>query len=417
MTKMVKLVFVAVLVLLLALPAAQADIADTTLDVVMLEVDEALLLDASAATVSYLPAGAQEPAFTVEVNMALSREIGYDLPQQSVTLTVTGDPIDYPIFSQRDYTVFSALELTSGGGDATFTRLADWLQTGMIQQNEEIELATLASKPVVVYVNGQYWGQYMLREVISGETLCRQAGLGVEDADAVSIVYASGWTQQGNRDEYQQLLAELSTAEHVDAAWLAERLDVDSYLDWLAVKMYLGDSDPSGVVYYQLPDGKWRCADSRFSWGLFHSAYVASDAYLSEDGMTVLHLDNSIFLSLLAVEEYRELFLTKVGTLYQTWTTEAMQSALDECVAVMAPEMPTHFARWAPENDTEVNSELSQDPDEALAYWQRRITRMRDGTMVKRPYYIYQDIQTAFGLSEAEMVQYFGSEVPTAPAE
>ena len=94
-----------------------------------------------------------------------------------------------------------------------------------------------------------------------------------------------------------------------------------------------------------------------------------------------------------------------------------MQSALDECVAVMAPEMPTHFTRWAPENDTEVNSELSQDPDEALAYWQRRITRMRDGTMVKRPYYIYQDIQTAFGLSEAEMVQYFGSEVPTAPAE
>lgn len=403
--------------LLLALPAAQADIADTSLDVVMLEVDEALLLNAPAATVSYLPAGAQEPAFTVEVAMAPSREIGYDLPQQSVTLTVTGAPIDYPLFSQRGYTVFSALELTNGGGDATFTRLADWLQTGMIQQNEEIELATLASKPVVVYVNGQYWGQYMLREVISGETLCQQAGLDVEDADAVSIVNASGRTQQGNRDAYQQLLAELSTAEHVDAAYLAERLHVDSYLNWLAVKMYLGDSDPSGAVYYQLPDGKWRCADSRFSWGLFQSAYVASNSYLAEDGMSVLHLDNSIFRSLLAVEEYRELLLTKVGALYQTWTTEAMQSALDERVAVMAPEMPAHFARWAPENDTEVNSELSRDPDEALAYWQGRITRMRDGTMVKRPYYIYQDIQTAFGLSDAEMVQYFGSEVPTAPAE
>ena len=48
--------------------------------------------------------------------------------------------------------------------------------------------------------------------------------------------------------------------------------------------------------------------------------------------------------------------------------------------------------------------------EEAWDYWKQRIDRMRNGTMVKRPWYVYLYTQKFFGLSNQEMVQYFGSE-------
>ena len=74
-----------------------------------------------------------------------------------------------------------------------------------------------------------------------------------------------------------------------------------------------------------------------------------------------------------------------------------------------------HFNRWAKYNDKNINSDSLQTADGAMRYWEERIRRMRDETMVKRPYWIYTLIQKTFALSAEDMVYYFGDEVPQNP--
>jgi AcrR family transcriptional regulator len=111
---------------------------------------------------------------------------------------------------------------------------------------------------------------------------------------------------------------------------------------------------------------------------------------------------------ILEVDEYRDRFLTRLGLMYQRITVPNMQAELDECIALIAPEMPIHFERWAEYNDKKINSDSPLSADGAMRYWKERIRRMREETMVMRPYNLYGFVQEEFKLSDEDMIYYFG---------
>ena len=150
-------------------------------------------------------------------------------------------------------------------------------------------------------------------------------------------------------------------------------------------------------------------------YGLFRSYFDSPASYIKETGMGQEKINNVIFRKILEVDEYRVLFYRKMGAIYQVMTTEVMQKELDECVARIETEMPIHFERWAEYNDRVINFDSPLTSDGALRYWRERVRRMREETMVLRPYWIYTLFQQAFGLSTDEMNFYFGSPPPVKP--
>ena len=82
---------------------------------------------------------------------------------------------------------------------------------------------------------------------------------------------------------------------------------------------------------------------------------------------------------------------------------------------MIQPEMTIHFERWAELNDRVINSDSPLSADGAMRYWKTRISRMRDQTMVARPYYIYTYTQETFKLSDRDMLYYFGEACPAKP--
>ena len=84
-----------------------------------------------------------------------------------------------------------------------------------------------------------------------------------------------------------------------------------------------------------------------------------------------------------------------------------MQNELDACVAWIEPGMKAHLERWAPYNDGTIVAEAPSDPEKAWDYWKQRIDRMRNVTMVKRPWNVYLQTQEFFGLTNQEMTEYF----------
>ena len=329
-----------------------------------------------------------------------------DMPQKSFQIDALDGAFDYRIFDDRSTDSYPSLLLRNSGGDCLYTRVADGVQQRLIEKYTDTNLLTLAWRPAEVYLNGEYWGIYNIRESLDAHTICRYEQISDDIADSITILQISGFAEQGNASEFKTMQTKIKNsipAENTDdLTYLEQEIDIDSFLDWLAVEIYFGNSDYGTGRFYKVPGGKWKCLIQNLDYGLFLSDYNAVSKYLKNE-----KTDNIIFRKILEVDQYRKLFLTKLGKLYKALTTEVMQNELDACVAWIEPGMKAHLERWAPYNDGTIVLDAPSDPEKAWDYWKQRIDRMRNGTMVKRPWNVYLHTQEFFGLTNQEMAEYF----------
>ena len=329
-----------------------------------------------------------------------------DMPQKSFQIDALDGAFDYRIFDDRSTDSYPSLLLRNSGGDCLYTRVADGVQQRLIEKYTDTNLLTLAWRPAEVYLNGEYWGIYNIRESLDAHTICRYEQISDDIADSITILQISGFAEQGNASEFKTMQTKIKNsipAENTDdLTYLEQEIDIDSFLDWLAVEIYFGNSDYGTGRFYKVPGGKWKCLIQNLDYGLFLSDYNAVSNYLKNE-----NTDNIIFRKILEVDQYRKLFLTKLGKLYKALTTEVMQNELDACVAWIEPGMKAHLERWAPYNDGTIVLDAPSDPEKAWDYWKQRIDRMRNGTMVKRPWNVYLHTQEFFELTNQEMAEYF----------
>jgi hypothetical protein len=92
-----------------------------------------------------------------------------------------------------------------------------------------------------------------------------------------------------------------------------------------------------------------------------------------------------------------------------------MLEVFNGMAAQLEPEMPMHFNRWAEENDKAINVDSPTTPEGALRYWNTRLDYTRN-VLRKRPTYFYEMVQERLGLSDEQMISYFG-EKPALPSD
>ena len=199
--------------------------------------------------------------------------------------------------------------------------------------------------------------------------------------------------------------------------------------DYYIFESFYGNSDPGNVRFYRNTksgDGKWRYLVYDMDWGLFSATYTEKGKeyaragvsyYMNESGAGTHHIKSTLFLRrLVQVPKYRDKFLKRYGELFNTvLTTENMVSLFYEMTAQIKPEMQMHSERWATEMPAQVSFDVPKNATGAYNYW---ITRCERAVRVmnRRPHFIWLDIQSFFGLSDAEMESYFGP-CPEIPAE
>ena len=127
-----------------------------------------------------------------------------------------------------------------------------------------------AWKPVIVYLNGQYWGHYNMRERVSRFFVAQHEGVPLEEADDMTILEANGKSYWGSNAEYSDLLKKAKTlspgTNPEDLKYLTDRIDVDNYF-----AMKSGPSSPMRCrqyPLYKLGGNKWILFD--LDYGLFN---------------------------------------------------------------------------------------------------------------------------------------------------
>ena len=78
--------------------------------------------------------------------------------------------------------------------------------------------------------------------------------------------------------------------------------------------------------------------------------------------------------------------------------------------------MQMHMQRWAAEVHPKISFDQPKNPEGGYNYWVTRCERMLERIFPRRPYYIWQEIIKYFGLTETQMIEYFGPCPPNPDA-
>ena len=365
------------------------------------------------------------------VAVGLGGDYSLDLPQKTFKLrakSMYGEKsFAYALFEDRPFTEYKSIVLRNCGNDGAYTRVVDGFQSRLIDAYGSTVIHQ-AWKPVAVYLNGVYWGHMDLRERVDRFFVAQHEGLPLDQADDMDILSGNGSVDWGTNADYKAMIKKIKAGDPAknpsDLQYILDNVDVDNYFEYIALEMFLGNSDIGNIRFYRLHGNdpetgaphKWKWIIYDLDYALYTSDFNSPWSYTKAKGMGDKAIDNTILLKLLSVPEYKDKFLRKLGDIFQTFTTEYMIGILDQCVAELHPdtEMRLHFYRWAEYHDKMYLSDWPTNFTSAYTYWENRINRLKN-VLKKRPNKLWDMVQEAFKLTDDQMLVYFGPQPEMPP--
>ena len=322
------------------------------------------------------------------------------LPQKSMAL-ITRDEygkskIKHPIFGKEGPKSFDYLVLRNGGSDFGRAHARDAIAT---RQAADWAVDVQAYRPAQVYINGQYWGLYNLREKINRHFLADHHDV---DKDSLDLLEHNMTLKRGSRRHYQRMIRyieqhDLSEAEHYQQ--IKEWMDIESFIDFQVAQIFFDNHDGGGNIRYWRPqteDGKWRWILFDLDWAMGlheHDAYRFNSLlfHIRPDGPAWPNPPWSTFLlrNLLKNSSFQQVFVTRFSDhLNDQLSTEALLSTINETQTNLEGEIDRHFERWNLSRRT----------------WERHFNRMRAFAQ-KRPDFMRQHLQEYFDLADSQEIE------------
>lgn len=307
------------------------------------------------------------------------------------------DTFAFNPFPTREYTEYKSLLLRGANSDFSATRLRDIVASslargqGILYQDHVV---------IQVYINGEYWGHYNLREKINKYFVAAYEGVTEEaDIEQIDILARTGtdrFTQHGDNADWLEL-ADFCKTEDLNIpenlAYVEERLDIDSLFTHAAYEIILGNVDFTNVRVYRVPGGKWRYLlfDVEACWRNLDKTPL--EYYIKPVSGKIQGFRHEPLNALLNVPEYRDKFLRRIAELLDTvFVWENVERQFDEVIAQLEPILPRHIERW---------------DNMKLKNWRTNIGATKYYARV-RPRKIPGLLQKAMKLTDAEVETYFG---------
>lgn len=357
-----------------------------------------------------------EVVFSQGVTFALIGQYSLDMPQKSFKVQARarfGEKyFNAALFDDRPFDQYKSFVLRVSGNDAVWTRMADGVQSRLVDLIDDTTVIHQAWNPVIVYLNGQYWGHYNMRERVSRYFVAQHEGIPLEEADNMTILEANGKAYWGNNSEYQELVKTAKTLSPAtnpdDLKYLTDRIDIDNYFDYMIFEAFFANSDTGNIRYYKVPGGKWRWILFDLDYGLFDSNFNGIKIILDPRGTGVNRaIDNTLIRKILENPQMQDKFLRRFGEIFQQLTTDVMLAQIDEAYNILQPEMMMHFQRWSSYHLKSISSEQPQTVDGSMRWWNTRVSRMKN-VVKKRPTNCWNQVKEWFSLTDAQMTEYFG---------
>ena len=272
--------------------------------------------------------------------------------------------------------------------------------------------------PVVVYMNGEYYGFFWMHEAYCDKYF--QQRNGKSDGEYV-VLEGSDKQKWGANDElerqaeaeYNNMYYKYSAADLTDDATyeaLNALIDVENYLDYMSYNIYIGNNDWPYNNYrcfrYYAEDGVYGDGEQDGRWRyLLHDADVAFSCYYASSATAFAERENlyeviadadggcysPLLAALLKREDCRQYFLDRMDYyMEEAVTPERVNAVLDELMAECGGEIPYYYQHLEQLKETESSIWTSE------AHREKSIETIRLFTEL-RPEYMRQQLAELLG--------------------
>ncbi|MCB0519906.1 MAG: CotH kinase family protein [Saprospiraceae bacterium] len=281
------------------------------------------------------------------------------------------DVVKHEFFPERDRKKFQRLILKAAANDNyPFSNGGAHIRDSYVHTlalHGGLDLDVRTHRSCVLYVNGQYWGVYDLREKVDDADFTKH----YYDQDEFDMDYiktwGATWAEYGsfaNWTPLKNFILGNNMAVPANYDYVQQRFDLLSLIDYVIINQHTVCKDwlnwnTSWWRGYN-PDGgatKWRYAlwDMDATFGHYINYTGIPNIGPTADPCDVEQIPNSgdpqnhidIFMALYANPQFKDLYINRYADLLNTsLSCEYMNALLDSMINTIAPEMPQQCSRW-----------------------------------------------------------------------
>ena len=188
---------------------------------------------------------------------------GYaEYPQKSIQLTANGvaagkgSSLGTFLFGEG-----GSILLDAGEADYTL-KIREALSRKLL---ENTSIAVIPMQPCTVFLNGEYWGVYLLTNPVNCEAISN-----LYQIDEENILLVQSW--ETNNKSYKEFVSyvietDLSISENYEK--VCKQMDIENYIEYVCANVYIGNSDwPNyyGYVWRSISEGNNKYEDCRWRY-------------------------------------------------------------------------------------------------------------------------------------------------------
>lgn len=370
---------------------------------------------------TYTSAGGKEVIFESDLMIRIFGAFSRYQKQRNLALIARkgygGSTLDYPFFSNRPFTSYESLVLRCSAKDAVATKLRDIMMTGLIE-DAGLDTAVQAYVQTALYLNGQYWGVYNLREKISRSFIAQHYS--ITNKDSIDVMKWNGVYAAGNPDcvnDYKALIdfcesKNCDLSNYGDYEYVCSQIDVENFAMYCAVEIVTGNNDSGNIKWWRSSekDGKWRWILYDFDDAMarnderdddstngyrrdFFTKYFHPKGHGANKGFSTV-----LARSLLKNNDFVEIFLKYCAVMVnEVYSPEKINAKVDVLSGNIASEIEWDFPRWSL----------------TVKNWKAHINNVRGYANHYQEYYFkylknYINKNTNYKLTDQKMMEIFG---------
>lgn len=297
--------------------------------------------------------------------------------------------LKYPVFEDRDFDSYNSLILKGGSEDYVFCNFRDELAAALT--DGVTALSVQAYRPAILYLDGEYWGVYWLRERIDAEYCANRLGVSKESITLLKDYGEAAVT--GSSKEFLALCdycASHDLKNKTDYEYVMAKIDSVSLMDWYICRAFMGDTDLANMRVYSSSeaDGRWHWCFFDLDWSFWNETTDPIGKTARNDG------HHKIIVALLKNPDFKKAFLERTAFLLRNvLNEERIIRETDGLASLIRGEMPADREKLGYTMDM----------------WESNIAKLKSyvegGARLKT---FLKGVKNYFGLSDSEMRGYFG---------
>ena len=294
----------------------------------------------------------------------------------------------YQIFPDQDLDNYNRLILRNSGQDWMKTAFRDGFMHTLVRH---LPFETMAFKPAVLFLNGEFWGIANIRERYDKFYLSTKFDVNEDGVDHLS---GNAGVEEGSADHYNSMLDYIrngGVSSMVRYRYIQTQMDTESFKYYNLANIYYNNRDwpHNNIEFWRSQsdydategpgrDGRWRWmmfdTDFGFAWTDRHTE-ATYNWQVSQDYLTQATRPNhwSTFLlhELMKNEEFKHEFINGYRDLMNTaFRKERVLNVLESLRSTIEPYAEEHLHRWG-------NSDHRWSMPKDLNEWNTNVNYMR----------------------------------------